>query len=303
MCKGYIFWPESSHTDTFLLRYFTANAWKGGKSADELLEPFCRERYGQDADRMLRAWRRVIPLSSLYGWGGNYGARLTDNLMCPSPRPLLEKRVNEMVRGVEGAEEVFRLLADVDWGNPFVRRDAVDLARTTLDRLAETRRMTLVQGLGDWCRNEPKTETVSAIADDYLRLVRAMTRLLALHADYSLADSYDRLNEVEPVANPAFEHVLVDNAVNGYCRSHQYEAAAYWYEPLAEELVRTVKAKLASGDRSVPDKTALGAFSDDLHRKMLTRRLAEMRPTAPRTKASFAALMDELSGAGKGKSR
>ena len=26
-CKGFIFWPESSHTDTLLLRFFTANAW------------------------------------------------------------------------------------------------------------------------------------------------------------------------------------------------------------------------------------------------------------------------------------
>ena len=26
-CKGFILWPESSHTDTLALRYFTANAW------------------------------------------------------------------------------------------------------------------------------------------------------------------------------------------------------------------------------------------------------------------------------------
>ena len=48
-----------------------------------------------------------------------------------------------------------------------------------------------------------------------------------------------------------------------------------------------------------PDKTALESLSDDLHRKMLTRKLAEMRPTAPRTKEAFAALMRELSGIGE----
>ena len=26
-CVGYVLWPESSHTDTLALRFFTANAW------------------------------------------------------------------------------------------------------------------------------------------------------------------------------------------------------------------------------------------------------------------------------------
>lgn len=294
MCKGYILWPESSHTDTFLLRYFTANAWRGGKTSAALLDEFCRDRYGKQSSLMKKVWERVIPLSSLYGWYGNYGVRLTQNLLWPAPYPLLEKRVNEMVRGMEGSEEVFRLLAEVDWTDPFVRRDVIDLARTTLDRLAETRRMTLVQAYHDWCLEGPSDATLLSIADDYVRLVRALSRLLALHTDFSMADSYDRLNAIEPIVNPDFEHVLVDNALNTYCRSHQAEAAKHWYEPLAEELVRTVREKAGTHDRTMPDRKTLESFSERLHSQMLARPLSEMRPTAPRTQEAFRALMGEL---------
>ena len=40
-CKGFLFWPESSHTDVFALRWFSENAWRpGGKTADALLPPW-----------------------------------------------------------------------------------------------------------------------------------------------------------------------------------------------------------------------------------------------------------------------
>jgi hypothetical protein len=33
-CRGYILWPENSHSDIFLLNFFTANSWKPGKTTD-----------------------------------------------------------------------------------------------------------------------------------------------------------------------------------------------------------------------------------------------------------------------------
>ena len=181
------------------------------------------------------------------------------------------------------------------WTDDFARRDAIDLARTLLDRLVETKRRHLVWSLRAWrdgTLGEPAR--LAASLDDFAFSVSAMTRLLALHEDYSLADSLDRLNAVHPVANPNFEHVLVDNAVNGYCRSHQYEAAAFWYEPLARDCVVAARAKVAADDRTPIDDAALAAKSEAYHQAMLTRPLVEMRPTAPRTEAAFRALMREL---------
>ena len=295
MCKGYIFWPESSHTDTFLLRYFTANAWKGGRTSAELLPAFCRARYGEQAAAFESLWSRVIPPSALFDWFGNYGSRLVserlkDEVADPWGRPF-----QDWLAALEGCERTFAALADVRWTDDFARRDAIDLARTLLDRLVETKRRQLVWSLRAWrdgTLGEPRRLT--AALDDFAFLASAMTRLLALHEDYSLADSLDRLNAVHPVANPNFEHVLVDNAVNGYCRSHQYEAAAFWYEPLARDCVVAARAKVAADDRTPIDDAALAAKSEAYHQAMLTRPLVEMRPTAPRTEAAFRALMREL---------
>ena len=171
----------------------------------------------------------------------------------------------------------------------------MDLARTLLDRRIEAKRLQLVQAYGDWTKKKVRdAEIVRGLASDYIRLVSAMTRLLALHTDYSLADSLDRLNAAHPVENPDFGHVLVDNAVNGYCRSHQYEAAAFLYEPFAKDCAAAVTTKLDAGDRTAIDGKALKAKGEAYREAMLKRPLVEMRSTAPRTEAAFVALMEEL---------
>lgn len=296
MCKGYIFWPESSHTDIFLLRYFTANAWKGGLTSAELLPPFCRGRYAGQAPLFERVWRRVIPVGALLDWYGNYGMSLVASTLSRQENSLWERSFMEWTRALDGCEEIFAALADVKWTDDFVRRDSIDLARTVLDRLLEAKRRQLVLAYESWRKGILGEQSrLDSVVSDFESLSSAMPRLLALHEDYSLADSLARLNVVHPVANPDFDHVLVDNAVNGYCRSHQYEAAACWYEPLARDCAEAVRAKIAAGDRSPIDVKALAAKSESYHRSMLRRPLVDMRPVAPRTEAAFRRLMRELS--------
>ena len=72
-CKGYILWPESSHTDTLLLRFFTANAWSDRPVPhEEVLDEFCASRYGANAELMKSAWKTALPASWLRDWGNNY---------------------------------------------------------------------------------------------------------------------------------------------------------------------------------------------------------------------------------------
>ena len=47
MCKGFVFWPEASHTDPLCIRYFTANAWSHRPVPHgEVLKEFCASRGG-----------------------------------------------------------------------------------------------------------------------------------------------------------------------------------------------------------------------------------------------------------------
>ena len=145
----------------------------------------------------------------------------------------------------------------------------------------------MLQAHRDWVKGATSAEKVRERADWFVGAVRAMTKLLALHTDYSLWESYERLEAVEHIVNPDMDRVLVDNAINSYCRSHQYEAAANWYEPLAEKLADAVRRKVDENDKTPVDNDALKAASEAMHDAMLKRALREMRPTLPRTVESF----------------
>ena len=58
-------------------------------------------------------------------------------------------------------------------------------------------------------------EKVRELSKLYLELGRAFCDLLALHTDNSLWESYLRLDAIEKIVNPEFEHVLIDNASCG----------------------------------------------------------------------------------------
>ena len=297
MCKGYIFWPEASHTDTFALRYFTENAWRpGGKTADALLPKFCRDRYGKQAVRFESIWRKVIPVSLMNEYWGNYASYLTTYLARLPENNYNSYPMTQMIMRFREADPAFAELAKVEWCDDFAVRDSIDLARTLLDRKIEMRRLQMLQAHRDWTKGFTSAENARDRADKFVAAVKAMTRLLALHTDYSLWESYERLEATEHIANPRFDHVLVDNAINSYCRSHQYEAAANWYEPLAVRLADDICGRLDADDRSPLDQDALESESRSLHDAMLERPLRSMRPTGGRTIQLFRQILSEVRG-------
>ena len=66
-----------------------------------------------------------------------------------------------------------------------------------------------------WRRGEAKTDGLLRLLDGWERLLKATTDLLALHADYSQWESFERLEAIHPIVNPGFPEVLRDNADNG----------------------------------------------------------------------------------------
>ena len=251
MCKGYVIWPEASHTDIFAWRYFTDNCWKlSDKSTDMLLSDFCKERYGAQEDCFLRVWRMVVEFSSRCGWGRSFPDAFDSAYAKGRNDPRVWSDSSRMTGSIP-AREIFKLLADIRWEGEFVRRDAVDLARTTLDRL-------IYDGFWDMMRtwHEVKSgrmtrkELFVANAERVSSLVWCMADLLALHEDFSLSETLDGMNAVEKVRNPGAEHLLFENAACDYCRSHHAEWARGWYAPLVREIVQTLTARVNAGDFS-----------------------------------------------------
>ncbi len=282
-CKGYILWPESSHTDTFLLSYFTANAWRPGQSHESLIPTFCRDRYGDRAAAFEPIWRKVLPISRLRGWWGNCGSELLSGSMTYRHGRSLDAD-RETLAAVPA---IFADLAAIEPEGEFQRRDVVDLARTAGDRLVTWVLHHALQAFAAWCDAAGPADDIRFWCERLLEVLTAETEILALHTDYSLCESLDRLAAESPIFYRDFARVLLDNASNGYCRSHQYEIAAGCYLPFARELVGEILRRVDAGQHEVLPKdwaaTASTAHLDALAEKGI----AAYRPSSPRTAAEF----------------
>ena len=281
-CVGYIFWPESSHTDTLCLRYFTANAWaKGAVPHGKVLDEFCASRYGEHAGRMKAIWEKALPASMLRDWDSNYGRLVTE-----LPKARCQLPATNCQQAVEAAQGVFAELAGAPWADEFLRRDTIDVARMVLDRLITLRVFELGRDVAAW-RGGADPKDLPARAKDLASLCDGMADLLELHTDYSLWESYLRLDAVEKVRNPGFPRTLLDNASCGYCRSHQYELARHWYAPRMKKMAERLAAAVAAGDR----KARLFDDPKAERRALLDRPLESLRPVRPRTEGNFRGLL------------
>ena len=294
-CKGYVFWPESSHTDTLLLRFFTANAWSDKPIPHgDVLDEFCASRYGKSAETMKAAWKAALPASWLRDWGNNYSTAV---LGIGSATHDLSDLINKWKGPMAEAQKVFTLLQGVPWDDPFVRRDAIDIARMVLDRLIAVRVWEFGRELARWRRGGKTTsvqqqEALVAQANRIAALCDAMADLLALHTDYSLWESYRRLDAVEKIRNPLFEKTLFENASCNYCRSHQYELARHWYAPH----VKSVAAKLAKAVSAGNRKAAVTVNAEQERLALKAKPLESLKPTLPRTQENFRKVLRAIEG-------
>ena len=302
-CAGYLFWPESSHTDTLYLRHFTVNAWsKDAVGIKSILPEFCRDRYGDDAARWQSVWEKVVPLSMIFGWEGNYfrNALCHELFLWPKIGRDLYNNPSKWTEGMaaplSAAPGIFNALSQFDWKRTtFTERDAIDLARTTADRFIVGAHGKLVKAYHAWKAGKASGDDVARLARAFRALVDGITDVLALHTDFSLAESYDRLDAIEKIRNPNFAKVLIENATCGYCASHQYEAAEYWYKGIAHHFTDDLIRRIQSGDRSnLGPYPEYPAYRDE---HLFAKPLSEMRPKLPRTQANYVRVMTNLAEA------
>ena len=292
-CKGYILWPESSHTDTLGLRFFTANAWSANPVPHgNVLKEFCASRYGEHAALMRETWKAALPASYLRAWGSNYGRFMAGLGFDADAAP---GRVREWTGPVTAAADVFSLLSYVPWRDDFIQRDTIDIVRMVLDRLITLRTMELCGDIAAWRKGTRDGGDLPARGEKIAALCDKMADLLALHTDYSLWESYQRLDAVEKIQNPDFSKTLFENASCPYCRSHQYELARHWYAVRARQMAERLAKAVASGDRAAKFGGAAGE-AEQMRLALKAKPLESLKPTLPRTEENFRQVLREIGG-------
>lgn len=295
-CKGYIVWPEASHTDSLFYDFFARASWKGDVTdIAPVLEDFCRHRYGAQADRLKSVWEKAVPISAMRGYGGTYENGMMDSGEFPIGDA--STWTNSIPDTLKGVPAIFRALAEVDWSGEAVRRDTIDLARTTADRFITAAWKDLMRSYYAWKSGGELPGRVKAKAGAYTRLGELMADVLALHTDFSVYESYLRLDGIEKIRNPNFDRILLENTSGLYCRSHQYELARHWYAPIMRDLANSICAKVDAADRdselAFTGEIGYTPFMNDRYlRKDIRERLKKeplstWKPTLPRTPENY----------------
>ena len=305
-CKGYVLWPEAAHTDSLFHDFFGRASWRGDVSdIAPVLADFCAHRYGAQAEALRYVWEKVVPIGASGGYGGVYPQSFMNAALVPIGDAA--KWTEPIPVALRAAPEIFRALANVRWEGDAVRRDTVDLARTLADRMIQAAHKDMMRSFYAWKRGGELAGRVKCKAGAFARLGELMADVLALHTDFSIYESFLRLDAVEKIRNPGFDRVLLENASGAYCRSHVYELARHWYAPVMRDLAESICAKVdaadVTGELSFVGEVGYTSFMNDhymrkdIRDRMRCEPLSTWRPTAPRTPENYRKAMLGLAAA------
>ncbi len=309
-CHGMVLWPELSHSDPLVLEYLTENAWSPLKmSIEQLTERYCHRRYGTLAETMNRAWQEALPLIKACDWGGNTAKKDGDpdsekyitqwgvhrELWTDMRRTYSIMKNRHVMRHYvyklnlyalqnKNAAETLRILAALPheaWQNDFIRRDAVDLARTMVGRFMNYAVMKAAV-----LKFYKREDEIAPLRKTFEALQELLIPILGFHDDFSMTATLEKIAETCPI-NANFEMTLKRNLVNPYCRQYAYEPCKYLFHKDMTELFDYFENKNAP----LPTKEEYDAASDAYLEVFFATPLASMRPCddIPFTKALLTA--------------
>ncbi|MDR0869163.1 MAG: hypothetical protein LBN39_00060 [Planctomycetaceae bacterium] len=296
LCKGYIFWPEMSHADILMLEYFPHNAWNPDEPEPlPAAERLCKTRYRSDADVMLKAWKLFVPMT--YPYPGEW-FNVSGLWHYPAAGVFFSQRDWAATRKIyadklPAVSEMYKVLADAPFADdkPFVKRDALDLARTIAGRMTVLAVCHLNIALKNWKDGKATEDDVRREFAAYQKQLETFRDILSLHPDYSMTETFEGLKTVNEV-NPCFAKTLLNNAGNGYCASFQYEMFEYFYLPLAQRYKAAVESLLTSPNEAKKiDTAALAPQFTEARTAFLNTPLAEMKAAPERTAERYKAVM------------
>ena len=242
-CKGLVFWPELSHSDTFMLEYFTVNAWAPlSLTIEERIKKYCNDRYPMShSNDMIDIWNHFMPVIKLMSWSMDEILRMPKEYFFDifyfmkfeaedfnGNEELVEAR--KYLKDAIYVLEKLSLLAKDDVDDKFLYRDIFDIARTVCGRYIHFGLRSIEKLVYLWQKNKDTGLLIYEMFEVCLRLMELLSELLGGHSDYSLYNTLQGLNEVHEVY-PFFEETLKNNATCQYCRSYIYENARFLYLP------------------------------------------------------------------------
>ena len=283
MCKGFVYWPENSHSDPLMLEFFTWNAWSPNvPSLEKFFPAFCRDRYQIAAPHMYEAWLATLPLikeHKLMPFEPRGFVSLVRNGVSAKNLKARRLRCTKLAPLVKDVSELCNQVGALPFGegDAFVDRDAIDLARTIAGRLYSYSLSRYIVALDEWRLGKCSADDVQAMGAKCTAILTTLRDILALHDDYSMNSSMAKLKAVHQV-NPCFEQALKGNAENGYCRSYIYELFNDYYLPQLAVYTDWVDKQVASGDKTAPMKPAKPLNMQPSVDAFYAKPLAEMAP-------------------------
>jgi hypothetical protein len=268
-CKGMVYWSEFAHGDAFMLEYFAVNAWNGNQTElSERIKTFCFDRYPESVVfKMHKIWDTALKISQTRNWSNNKELPLREingliffNILTSPWQTKIDEDVIDAVKYyipglkhvLDTAPQLFVLLAGTArqyYDNEFIRRDIIDIARTTLSRVLHTLFLQLSLKLELWRSFKCSAGEIEEHIDLCGDCLKSLGQLLFQHEDFSLYDSLVRLESSAPI-NPHSEQTLKGNTENGYCRSFYAEFFPMIYLPEFKLYKGWIKNKLDNNDRS-----------------------------------------------------
>ena len=281
MCKGFILWPELSHGDSFMIEYAAANSWNDKTpSVSEQIDKYCADRYPvQLAEIMSKLWHEFMPIVQTNSWSLDdkihmHGYELYTDIISRTEfkkeyAEHYKLKVDRFAPYKNAGAEILNKLAEIDTDDYMTVRDTFDIARTIIGRYVHA----AIFEIEYLYATDAPIERTEALMQTCEQLMAAFTHLLALHDDYSLAASFERMKNVTRT-NPHFEKTLKNNAECLYCRSHIFENAEYLYIPEMKLLFDEIKHIVKTGETY--DRAALKERAEPIRERYFATPLSDM---------------------------
>ncbi|HPA16289.1 MAG TPA: alpha-N-acetylglucosaminidase TIM-barrel domain-containing protein [Verrucomicrobiae bacterium] len=316
-CLGLVLWPEISHSNTLLLEYLAANGWRPDQlDAGAFVGRFCAGRYpAKLAADMEGIWRPFLPVAATHHWthptaknkptgpavqfdpqfrilsSGEY-----TNLNDERARLYVNEvqRLAGPLRDAPAILDQLARLADASYADDLWRRDAIDIARTIINRGLKASLLRGCVAMEAWRSVSGDGAAVRRMETVSKGLMQQLGELLALSDDFSLDATVKRLQSareldgVFPRLNPHTEETLKGNSENSYCRAHQYELVRHVYQPELEEYWKWVGGQLQSPQKKPWSRpAAFTAARKTIQDHFYATPLIEMAPQRQRSADSL----------------
>ena len=283
MCKGFVFWPELSHGDNFMLEYLAKNSWDETTiSIKEQINNYCRDRYSAEIyDSMAEIWHNFMPIVEECSWSPDsemqvqIGDTFTNVIKNTSFKKQFSKdykvKVDRLIPHINNAVKILKQLATITITDELTKRDIFDISRTIISRYLNA---IIYKAQYLYSITAPLSEIENCF-NNCKALLNSLTNLLGLSEDYSLLQSFNHLKTVTYV-NSNFETTLKNSAECEYCRSQIYENCKYLYIPEMEELFNEVKRCILNNEEY--DRKNLESAKNNIKNTYFETPLNKMQP-------------------------